>query len=197
MSVALLPAPKIPQLFPASPPQPRLWTVREFHELSEQGWFQNSRAMLIHGVIVEEGPMNPPHRIACELTEEVIRNVFGAGWRVCIEKPLVLSQAIDPKPDLAVVRGSVRGTTEHPTSAELVIEVSDTSFLYDTTEKKALYAAAGIPEYWVLDLNARRLLVFRDPQGSDYLTQLQYGEADRVSPLAMPTATVLVKDCLP
>src|SRR5215468_2541755 len=111
----------------ATPPRNLLWTVDQFHYLGDLGVFEGRRAMLIDGVIVEEGPMNPPHRIALELTTEVIRGVFGAGWRVCVQMPLVLGQTTDPEPDIAVVVGSPRGNAAHPTTAALVIEVSDTS----------------------------------------------------------------------
>jgi hypothetical protein len=67
----------------SGPPRTLLWTVDQFHYLGELGVLEGRRAMLIDGVIVEEGPMNPPHRIALEVTTEVIRAAFGAGWRVC------------------------------------------------------------------------------------------------------------------
>ena len=80
--------------------------------------------------------------------------------------------------------------------AELVIEVADSSLDFDTNEKRLLYAKAGIREYWVVDINGRRLLVYRDPQAGDYATQLALGPADAVSPLAAPAAVVRVADLL-
>src|SRR5580704_13328324 len=108
---------------PSGPPRNFLWTVDQFHYLGDLGMFEGRRAMLIDGVIVEEGPMNPPHRIALELATEAVRAAFGAGWRVCVQMPLVLGQSTDPEPDIAVVAGSPRGATAHPTTAALVIEV--------------------------------------------------------------------------
>jgi Uma2 family endonuclease len=188
----------------SGPPRNLLWTVDQFHYLGDLGVFEGRRAMLIDGVIIEEGPMNPPHRIALELATEVIRGAFGVGWRVCVQMPLVLGQTTDPEPDVAVIAGSPRGNAVHPTTAALVIEVSDTSLRYDTTVKLGVYAAGGIAEYWVLDVNARQLLVFRDPKpdpaqthGHGYATQLALGPTDSVSPLAVPNAAVKVADLLP
>jgi Uma2 family endonuclease len=191
---------------PVPPGAPRnlLWTVDQFHYLGDLGVFEGRRAMLVDGVIVEEGPMNPPHRIALELSEEAIRAAFGTGWRVCVQMPLVLGQFTDPEPDLAVVPGSPRGATTHPTTASLVVEVADSSLRYDTTVKFALYAVGGIADYWVLDLNARQLLVFRDPTlqpttpfSHTYTTQLTLGPTDTVAPLAAPGRTISVADLLP
>jgi Uma2 family endonuclease len=189
---------------PAGPPRNLLWTVDQFHYLGDLGMFEGRRAMLIDGVIVEEGPMNPPHRIALELSTEALRSVFGSGWRVCVQMPLVLGQVTDPEPDIAVVAGSPRTATTHPTTAALVLEVADTSLRYDTTVKVATYAAGGIADYWVLDVNGRELLVYRDPapdptaaQAYTYLTRQTLGPADSIAPLAMPGRAVSVADLLP
>lgn len=189
---------------PSGPPRNMLWTVDQFHYLGDLGMFEGRRAWLVDGTIVEEGPMNPPHRISLELCEEALRVVFGVGWRVCVQMPLVLGQSTDPEPDLAIVAGSARGTTGHPTTAALAVEVSDSSLRYDTTVKVGVYAAGGIAEYWVVDVNGRQLLVFRtpkpdatQPQGHTYATQLTLGASDTVSPLAAPHATIRVSDLLP
>ncbi|MBN9120041.1 MAG: Uma2 family endonuclease [Planctomycetes bacterium] len=189
---------------PSGPPRNLLWTVDQFHYLGDLGMFEGRRAWLVDGVIVEEGPMNPPHRIALELCEETLRAVFGTGWRVYNQMPLVLGHATDPEPDLAVIAGSPRGATAHPTTAALVVEVSDTSLRYDTTVKVGVYAAGGIAEYWVVDVNGRQLLVFRNPQpaptqsqGHTYATQLTLGPTDMVSPLAAPNSAIRVSDLLP
>ncbi|HET6575652.1 MAG TPA: Uma2 family endonuclease [Fimbriiglobus sp.] len=188
---------------PVSPGPPRnlRWTVDQFHYLGDLGMFEGRRAMLIDGVIVEEGPMNPPHAIAGEKTEGAIRAAFGTGWRVRVQKPLVLGQTTDPEPDVAVVRGTHQGTSAHPTTAELVVEISDTSLHFDTTTKAEWYAA-GIPDYWVLDVSGRRLLVLRDPApvaagGAAYRTHLAFGPTDSVSPLAAPRGSIAVADLLP
>jgi Uma2 family endonuclease len=81
-------------------------------------------------------------------------------------------------------------------TADLVVEVTDSSLDFDTNQKRLLYARASIRDYWVVDINGRRLLVFRDPQAGDYATQHALGPADAVSPLAAPAAAVRVADLL-
>jgi Uma2 family endonuclease len=172
------------------------WTCAEFHRFGDMGVFEGRRAMLIDGIILEEGPMNPPHAISLELVGEALRTAFGSGWRFRIQSPLVLGQDLDPEPDFAVMAGTARGSSGHPTTADLVVEVSDSSLDFDTNQKRLLYAKAGIREYWVVDINGRRLLVYRDVRAGDYATQQTLGAADAVSPLAVPSATVRVADLL-
>ncbi len=177
-------------------PRPVHWTCAEFHRFGDLGVFEGRRAMLIDGVILEEGPMNPPHAITLELVEDSLRTAFGTGWRIRSQSPLVLGQDLDPEPDFAVMAGTPRSSSGHPTMADLVVEVADSSLNFDTNEKRLLYARTGIRDYWVVDVNGRRLLVYRDPRAGDYTTQQALGPADAVSPLAAPAATVQVADLL-
>jgi Uma2 family endonuclease len=177
-------------------PRPLRWTCDEFHRLGDLGLFEGRRAMLINGVILELGPMNPPHALTLELVDNTLRAAFGTGWRFRSQSPLVLGQDVDPEPDYVVIAGTPRGSTGHPTTADLVVEVADTSLDFDTNDKRQLYARAGVRDYWVVDINGRRLLVYRDPQAGDYATQQAFGPADTVAPLAAPTAAVRVADLL-
>ncbi len=180
---------------------PRLWTVKEFHDLGERGWFEGKRAKLIEGQIVEEGPMNPPHANAGDLAEDVIRNLFGRGWISRTQKPLVFDLWTDPLPDIAVMRGNPGGFKTHPTTADLIVEIADSSLGSDTTTKADLYATAGIKDYWVLDVDGKRLFVFRDPACVDgvhsYQTKMVLKESDKISPLALPSSSILVSELLP
>ena len=187
---------------PPGPSRNLLWTADQFHALGDLGCFTGRRAWLLHGVIKEDGPMNPPHAIAATKTEDVIRDVFRVGHHVRVSKPLVTGQDTDPEPDVAVVTGKPGDYTSHPTTAVLVVEVADTSLRSDITVKAELYATAGVPDYWVLDVDGRQLRVFRDPApipggGAAYRTQRAHGPADAVAPLAAPHAAVQVADLLP
>lgn len=197
MSTVAVPAPTL-----SSPPRPLLWTVGDFHRIAETGVFEGRRPILLRGVLLEQGPTNSPHALAIELVMETLQATFGTGWRTRVQLPLVLGQETDPMPDIAMVVGSARGATDHPTTAALVVEVSDTTLALDLTEKADLYATAGIMDYWVPDVSSRRLLVFRDPApiaagGAAYRTHLTLGPTDSVSPLAAPQSTVAVADLLP
>jgi Uma2 family endonuclease len=118
--------------------------------------------------------------------------------------PLRVDEDNDPFPDLAVMGGARTFSTTHPTTAELVIEVADTSLREDLSEKAERYATAGVADYWVLDIVNRQLHVLRNPQplakglgATAYRDQTVLGPADRISPLAAPTGSILVGDLLP
>ena len=198
MTTTLLPAPR------ARAARPVRWTVAEFHRLCGLGLFAGRRPILLDGAILEQGPMDSPHGNGVERADAVVRAAFGAGWRFRVQLPLVLSLHTDPVPDIAVIAGALTGSPGHPTTAALVIEVSDTTFTTDTTEKAELYATAGIADYWVLDVVSRELHVFRDPRplpaslgATAYRTHDTLGPAGRVSPLALPHASIPVADLLP
>lgn len=191
MMTATLPPPKLVK----ATPKPKHWTCDEFHRFGDLGAFEGRRAMLIDGEILEEGPMNPPHALTIERVDAAIRKAFGSDWRYRIQLPMVLGLDTDPVPDFAVIAGSVRNASSHPTAADLVIEVADTSFDFDTDEKRHLYAQAGIPEYWVVDVNGRRLLVFRNPVNGDYPAPQVLVQTDAVTPLAA-SSEVRVADLL-
>jgi len=198
MSTLTLP----PPVRTAPPPAPKRWTALEFDRLCGSGYFAGRRPFLIDGVILEQGPMDAPHANAVVLVGQALAAVFTAGWVIRCQLPLHVDAMANPMPDFAVVRGGARDFPKHPTTAELVVEVSDTTLTTDLTVKAERYAAAGTGEYWVLDVDARRLLVFRDraphpANGNSYRTHPTLGPADSVSPLAAPAATVRVADLLP
>ncbi len=201
MATVLSPAPAPPPV--STGPTRHVWTVAEFHTVNSTGVWAGRRPVLLRGVVWEQGPMNPPHALGVELLVEALRAVFTVGWRVRMQLPLVLGLDTDPFPDVAVVPGSPRDfATRHPTTAALVVEVSDTTLALDLTVKAELYAASGIADYWVLDLNARTLHVLRDPRpvaagGHSYRDVRVLGPADSVAPLAAPAGLVAVADLLP
>jgi Uma2 family endonuclease len=182
----------------------KIWTVEEFHQLRRMPWYETRRMILVHGEIIDVPNPNPPHDIGIGLTEDVLRDVFGTACWVRVRMALVLGQTTDPVPDLAVVSGKPRDYQQHPTSALLVVEVSDSTLNYDTGEKANLYAASGILDYWVLDLNHRQLIVHRDPIINTmqpfsyrYATIITIDETTNIAPIAQPNTLVSVKDLLP
>jgi Uma2 family endonuclease len=126
-----------------------------------------------------------------------LEQVFG--WeRVFSEAPIDVAPddhpTREPEPDVYVLRGrDFRGKEPVPTELVLVVEVADTTLTFDTATKAALYAPAGLPEYWVLDLNGRRLIVHWDPSGSVYKSVVACGEQERVASLAAPEREVVAR----
>jgi Uma2 family endonuclease len=185
-------------------PAPRLFPFTRDHLLTiaEAGLFDCHRVELVGGIIYLMSPIKEPHVAGVILVSDCLRLAFGAGYTVRTQSPLDIGTNSNPEPDVAVVAGQVRGRKSPPTSALIVVEVADTTLTHDTTTKVEDYAAAGIADYWVLDLTGDRLLVFRDPQpisagGHTYRSRLILGPADSVSPLAAPAASIKVADLLP
>jgi Uma2 family endonuclease len=207
MSTAVLPPPLKPVFVPSavSTPRPYHWTVTEFYDLGNRGFFDERRVMLIDGDILEMPLANPPHATAEALTEEVLRAIFRTGFVVRTEKPLPIGRSTDPVPDLAVVSGSIRDYAQsHPTTSVLVVEISDSSLDYDMGDKASLYASSAIADYWVVDLVNRQLVVMRDPVvdatrrfGFRYSTLTTLAPGQSASPLAAPAASVAVADLIP
>ncbi len=137
------------------------------------------------------------------MVEEALRGVFRGGWDVRSQLPIALDPDSEPEPDLSVVPGSFRDyPNAHPTNPVLVVEVADTSLALDRGEKAALYARAGIREYWIVDLVNGQLVVHRDPTRDAaargrYATVLVLPRGGTVSPLAAPHATIAVTDLVP
>ena len=130
--------------------------------------------------------------------EEALRTAFGAGYEVRNENPFALDETSQPQPDVSVVPGSIRDYTDgHPSQALLLVEVSDSTLPHDRGPKLAAYARNRMPEYWILDLKAARLEVYRDPSGSEYLSKTVLDAGDTVSPLHVPDSVIAVADLLP
>jgi Uma2 family endonuclease len=186
--------------------QVRRWTRQEYEQLGELGVLdREERVELIEGEIFEMPPQLSRHITGVRLGENTLRAAFGAGFEVRGQAPLALGQYSEPEPDVAVVRGSVLDfVSEHPTSAVLVVEVSETTLAFDREVKASLYAAAGIPEYWISNLVHGQLEILRDP-GPMAETRFGYGYRSRtiarpgetVTTLAPTSVQVAVDDLLP
>ncbi len=159
---------------------------------------EDDRVELVDGNIIAMSPQNSGHYLSLRLVTKALERVFSVGYDVRAQGPLVAGEASIPEPDVAVVEGSPRDYLEsHPACAILVVEISDSSLRLDRTSKLSVYARAGIPEYWIVDLEGRKMEVHREPVGNRYRTRTLYGEQEQVSPLGSPDAVIHVKDLLP
>lgn len=161
--------------------------------------------ILVDGEILGMPKPSPAHNCSTGLAHYLFADLFHPGYYVRVRTCLPLTLDTDPVPDLAVVTGVPRDYCKrHPHTAALVVEVSDWSISYDTNEKSHIYAAAGIADCWVIDVNTPQLFVFRDPvadasapRGFRYNTTLTLARGQSVVPLAAPHAFVQVNDLLP
>ena len=186
-------------------PKPLRWTREEYYRLAETGFFANRRVMLIEGVVYVMCPQNEPHVQGIIHAREILEAAFGRQFTCRTQSPLFLNQTTDPEPDVAMVPGPSRSQPKTPpTTALLVVEVADTSLFYDAGDKASLYAAGGIADYWVVDINHGQLIVFRDPRPDptakfqhSYFQRTILTRGESVAPLAVPNNPVAVNDLLP
>ena len=175
------------------------WSRAEYDRAIEAGVFgPDARLELVEGAILAMGPQGSEHFTGIELVVDALRGAFGAGYRVRTQGPLAAGEDSEPEPDVAVVAGDARSYRDaHPTSALLVVEVSDFSLHRDRTVKQRLYARCGIPEYWILALPEQCLEIYRDPAADGYRSVSIHRAGEVVAPLSSPGAAIAVDSLLP
>lgn len=172
------------------------WTTDDYHAMLAAGLLQDRSVELLNGLIVEMAPEGTDH---ADLSTDAIELFMAAAqgrYRVRPAKSITIAPHSEPEPDIALVKPQPYRLS-HPTPAEiyLLIEFSDSSLLKDTEEKRLTYAAAEIPEYWVVNLRDRRLIVYRDPAKGDYRSELLM-ETGTISPIAFPDVLIDVRSML-
>jgi Uma2 family endonuclease len=115
--------------------------------------------------------------------------------------PVNVNANNSPEPDVAVTRlrrrDYLQRGTPTPADMRLIVEVSDSTLWRVKNTKAKMYAAAGVPDYWVIDLNNRKLWVYRSPSPNGYAAPLEFDENDSVAPLDAPQKPLRVGDLLP
>ncbi|WP_395094659.1 Uma2 family endonuclease [Armatimonas sp.] len=175
------------------------WTRAAFRMMDDAGWLADSRYELLEGEIVKIMP-NEPHTF---VNTELIRLLVECfGWDyVRIPSSLFASEISEPEPDASVTIKPRREylKTGIPPGSEfrLVVEVSDSTLWRDKGIKAKLYATAGVPEYWVVNLTGRTVIVHRNPVGDEYRSVAVYDETQTVSPEAAPEHGIAIAEILP
>jgi Uma2 family endonuclease len=184
----------------AYPPHKR-WTREECAALERAGLVELHRYELIEGELIQKVGKHYRHMRALLLVCNWLRRVFGDLFVVQESSIDVAPQdntASEPEPDAIVLARSFLelSTRARPEEIRLLVEVADSTLTFDLTGKAALYARALIPEYWVLDINSRRLIVHLDPSEGHYRSIQAYSEAESLSPRAAPSESVRAADLL-
>jgi Uma2 family endonuclease len=183
----------------------RRWRRMEYERLVDLGLFVGERLELLDGVLVVREPQGSPHAAIVGKVGRVLAAAFGGGWHARLHSPLALGDFSEPEPDVAVVAGESEDyIAAHPSSPALVVEVADSSLRLDRRFKAAIYARAGLREYWIVNLVDRILEVHREPHAPvDAAEDWSYRSVDvlrppsHVTPLAAAHARILVADLLP
>jgi Uma2 family endonuclease len=165
---ALPSAPPTP--LPAEVPDVPIWrlTVEQYHQMLDADILHDGDPVeLLEGWLVPKMTKKPPTVTVLRLLEEIIRSMLSPEFFVITQDPITVVES-EPEPDLAVIRGNRRDFTDrHPAPAEigLVVEVSLTTLRQDRRLMQRIYARAGIPEYWIVNLVDGCIEVYTQPTG--------------------------------
>lgn len=183
----------------------RRWRRVEYERLVDLGVFVGERLELLDGVLIVREPQGSPHAAIVAKVGQVLAAAFGAGWHPRLHSPIALGEHSEPEPDVAVVAGKPQDyVVAHPSTAALVVEVADSSLRLDRRFKAAVYARAGLHEYWIVNLVDRALEVHCEPQPpADAADDWTYRSVEllrppaTVTPRAAPATRIQVADLLP
>ncbi len=173
---------------PVTQLEPHTFTVEEYHALAEAGVLdEDSRVELIDGIIVAMSPIGAAHITCVNRLGDLfyrLKMENDLNFIVSVQNPLRLGPKQEPEPDLVLLRPMSEVRVPEASDALLVVEVADTTLATDRSVKAPRYAAAGVPEVWIVDLSENRVEVYRRPGALGYadVRTLRVGEA-----LAMAT----------
>jgi Uma2 family endonuclease len=178
----------------------RLWTVDDYHRMIEAEILTTEdKVELVDGQILEMSPQQPPHAATVHCASDYLRELL-PDISIRVQLPVTLRPKSEPEPDIAVVRIDPRKYLDsHPTPNDifLLIEVADWTLNKDRGVKAPIYAKANILEYWVLDVNARVVYIFRKPENNIYIEEVILNENATFPLVAFPNIEVEVKLLFP
>jgi Uma2 family endonuclease len=181
--------------------QRRLFTVREYYRLAETGILnEDDHVELIDGEIVKMTPIGSAHAGCVNRLNALLQKCFGGRGIVSVQNPIRLDAYTEPQPDLSVLSprdDSYAAGHPGPEDVLLVVEVADSSLQYDRDVKTMVYAAAGIPEMWLVDLKGEHVDVFTSPQRTHYATRWRSHRGQRVLSTVLLTDPIDVDAILP
>lgn len=150
--------------------------VETYNQIVASGALEGQRVELLLGRLTKMSPRSPAHDL---IVERLTRHFSPSQSRVRVQMAIEVAPDSEPEPDLAVVAGQV-DASRHPRTALLAVEVSVTSQLVDRNVKASMYARAGIPVYWLVDVPLRIVEVRTEPQDDGYRRCITYCEGERV-----------------
>ena len=178
----------------------RQFTVSEYWKMAEVGILTPSdRVELINGEIIQMSPVGKRHAACVNRLNQLFYQRLGDGAIISVQNPILLNNLSQPQPDIALLqprRDFYASGHPQPPDIFLIVEVADSSINYDKEVKIPQYAAAGIAEVWLIDLNGNLLQVYRQPSAGEYQILLEFQPENRLHPLAFPEITFQVNDLI-
>jgi Uma2 family endonuclease len=161
--------------------------VDQFKRMGEAGIFApDARIELLEGELLTMAPIGDNHAFAVDaLNNLLVRQLSPALAIISVQNSAIVSRFSEPQPDVMLLRpplGSYRRRRPRPADILLLIEVSDTTLQFDRGRKVPVYARSGVPEVWIVDVNAPQLEVFRDPVDTGYRERCIVAPTEMVAP---------------
>lgn len=176
-------------------PVPHRFTVDEYHRMAEAGLFgEDDRVELLEGEVVETAPIGSRHAACVRRLNRAFGQRLGSRVIVAVQDPVRLGERSEPQPDVALLRLRADDyAARHPAPEDLmlVVEVADTSRVWDREHKVPLYAAAGVSGIWLVDVLAEEIEVFRRPDDGAYrdVRVVRHGDNSRPRPSTTSCST--------
>jgi Uma2 family endonuclease len=186
----------VTQLPPHSPPLMRISCERYHEMIASGGLKEDDRIELIHGYLVTKMSIGSHHSAVVSRLERFLHRIATEDVIVRGQNPITIHEYSEPEPDVVIAKYRADFYAQrnpYPEDILLVVEVADTSLAYDRDAKIPLYAACGIPESWLIDLNNHQITVFRQPDGAAYTEQIVFRTGDAI-PVPGSTQTIAVAD---
>ncbi|HUF73627.1 MAG TPA: Uma2 family endonuclease [Gammaproteobacteria bacterium] len=170
------------------------FTVTDYYRMAEVGiLIPGERVELIEGEIIDMPPIGSRHAGTVNHLSRILQRAVGDNAIVQVQNPIRLSEYSEPEPDIALVLPRVdfyKSAHPGPGDVLLVIEVADTTLVYDRTIKAPLYARHGIPECWIVDVEGRKLERYRAPHELTYVLVDRPDLGETIAPAALPNVGV-------
>ena len=193
-TLTTMPAPTTPAI------TRRRFSVKEYYLMAEAGILSpRDRVELIDGEIVQMAAMGSYHAGCVNTLNRLFMEMLGRRVVVSVQNPVRLGERSEPEPDVALLRPRADLYTEshpRPEDVMLIVEVSHSTVEYDRDVKTPLYAEAGIPELWLVNLDEDYIDGLSDPDGAGYRTVRRYVRGERIAPALLPDAALDVSQIL-
>jgi Uma2 family endonuclease len=178
-----------------APERARRLSRAEYDRMVAMGMFTGERVELLHGVVIEMTPIDPPHGGAVQRLTRILLLALDPRAAVRVQSPFAASDHSEPEPDLAVVPPGDYDDA-HPGEAYLLVEVAASSLTKDRGVKAALYASCGVPEYWVVNLVDQLIEVHTDIVRGTYARVVAFRKGERITLQRFPDVSIAVSDAL-
>jgi Uma2 family endonuclease len=150
----------------------KLFTVEQYHKLAEVGILKETdRVELINGKIITKSPIKSNHAGMVDRLSRILSHHLYEKATITVQNPIRIYEHSEPEPDVVIAHHKANDYVSHhstPKEIYVVIEVSDTTLEKDCEVKHPLYASAGIPEYWIINLIDRQIETYRQPKNGEY-----------------------------